>query len=288
MEIRELDLYREVSSMTGEVLFAYSIPEDIMTMYKGDDARKGASTIINNYVAMLKNQSFSEEYRDNMNQYISALSTGEQSYFTYDIKTKIGGYQEGCYTVKGKTVYNDDNIAVSVIGKLFPIEGNSTDSGYGKLDRSTGVLKAGEFRNQLAIKYTENDGKPGGFIILSLSEIHKPTGGGFEGDINKLYINIAQCLARLFSYNTLIGRLKKDEFGVVYFGRDVSGEFLSKIEDLKQEVNELVSEELQELGVHICGGVTCENFVNDHPGSNTAVLYCHSCSDSVFENCHEK
>ncbi len=267
METRELDLYREVSSMTGEVLFSYSIAEDVMIMYKGDSAQKGSSTTINNYVAMLKNQNFSSEHKENMNKYILALSTGGQSFFNYEIKTKIDGYQEGCYTAIGKTVYNDNNEAVSVIGKLFPVE--EADTEKGKLDRSTGVLKAGEFRNQLAGKYAENDGRPGGFVLLSVTDVHKPTGDGFDADMNKLYVNIAQCLARLFSYNALIGRIKKDEFGVVYFGRDVSGEFLTKLEELKQEVGDLVNAELSEAGVRICGGVTCENFVND--GNYTAL-----------------
>ena len=262
METKELALYREISSMTGEVLYSYSIREDIMVMYKGDSAQKGASTTINNYVDMLKMQNYSDEYRENMNLYIEALSSGNQSFFSYEIKTKMDGYQENSYKVVGKTVYDDNNEAVSIIGKMYPIEEYDNDL-IGKHGRSTGVLKVKEFREQLAQKYDEHNGRVGGFLLLSLTDVHRPTGDGFEAELKKLYVNIAQCLARLFSYNAIIGRLRKDEFSVVYFGRDISGEFLPKIEELKNELDELVGPGLMDAGLRICGGVTCENFDND-------------------------
>ena len=109
MNTRELELYREVASMTGEVMYTYDILTDTMTMYKGDSAQKGLSTTINNYVGMLRNQSFSDEYKNNMQGYISALSTGEPSFFNYDIKTKMDGYQENHYNAVGKTIYDDNN-----------------------------------------------------------------------------------------------------------------------------------------------------------------------------------
>ena len=269
METKELALYRELSSMTGEVLYCYTIQDDVMVMYKGDSAQKGATTTINNYVSMLKMQNFSEEYKENMTQYIEALSTGGQSFFSYEIKTKMDGYQEGTYKAVGKTVYDDNNVPVSVIGKLYPVEGADGNL-VGKFDRNTGVLKAGEFRKQLADKYKEHNGRAGGFVLLSLNEVHCPTGEDYDNDVCKLYVNLAQCLARLFSYNAIIGRLKKDEFAVVYFGRDISGEFLTKVEELKHELNDLVGTELSQYGLRICGGVTCENFVDD--GKYTALL----------------
>lgn len=263
MNTRELELYREVASMTGEVMYTYDILTDTMTMYKGDSAQKGLSTTINNYVGMLRNQIFSDEYKNNMQGYISALSTGEPSFFNYDIKTKMDGYQENHYNAVGKTIYDDNNTPVAVIGKFFPVEGVDSELVTGKVDRNTGVFKAQEFRKQLADKYAEMEGKAGGFMLLSFAEVHKTTDENFEASLDKLYVNLAQCLARLFSYNTLIGRVKKDEFGVVYFGRDVSGEFLAKVEELKDELDELVGRELMEAGVHVCGGVSCEPFVND-------------------------
>ena len=262
METKELALYREISSMTGEVLYSYSIKEDVMVMYKGDSAQKGASTTINNYVAMLKMQNYSEEYRENMNLYIEALATGSQSFFSYEIKTKMDGYQENCYRVVGKTVYDDNNEAVSVVGKFYPIEEYDNDI-IGRMDKSTGVLKVKDFREQLARKYEEHDGRVGGFLLLSLTDVHRPTGDGFDVELKKLRVNIAQSLARLFSYNAIIGRLRRDEFSVVYFGRDISGEFLPKIEELKQELDDLAGSTLMDAGLRICGGVTCENFEND-------------------------
>lgn len=259
METKELALYREVSSMTGEVLYSYNIQDDVMTMYKGDSAQKGATTTINNYVEMLKLQNFSDDYRENMHKYIKALSTGEPSFFNLEIKTKIEGYQDVSYLTVGKTVYDDNNAPVSVIGKLYPIEGADNGS-VGKIDRNTGILKAGEFRKQLADKYREHLGRIGGFMLLSLTEVYAPTDESFDADMCQLYVNIAQCLSRLFSYNAIIGRVKKDEFCVVYFGRDISGEFLPNVEELKQELDGLVNANLTKAGVRICGGVTCETF----------------------------
>lgn len=260
----ELELYREIYAMTGDIIYRYSIADDVMVMYKSNDVRSHFGTTINDYVRMLRNQNFSDDEKECMETYIHALSSGKVGFFEQDMKLKFDTAQGSWYKVLGKTIYDDNNNPTYVIGKLIPIEqsdefDNNADNRK-NTDELTGLLNSSEFKKQLAGKCIECDGNAGGFIILSVSDVDRITGVDMEALMDNVYINVAQGLKRLFYYDAIIGRIKPDEFAVVYYGGDVSTEFLSKVEELKEELKNPAVSSLRERAISICGGAYCGPF----------------------------
>ncbi len=265
----ELDLYREVYSMTGDIIYRYSISDDVMTMYKSNDARSHFGTAINDYVKMLRSQNFKDDEKVLMESYIEAISSGNKGFFEQDMKLKIDTANNSWYKVIGKTVYDDDNNPKYVLGKLVPIDGNRSnydnkDSGSTSgSDRLTGVLSSSEFKKQLSQKCEERDGKLGGFLVLSIKDIHDVQGADMDKLKDNVYIHLVEKLRRHFFYDILIGRIRQDEFAVAYYGNDFSSEFLSKVDELKEDINNLDVMGVREHAISISGGVYCGVFVKD-------------------------
>ena len=68
----ELELYREVYAITGDIIYRYSIADDTMLLYNGNDVNSRLGTTINNFVKMLRSQNFQENDRRRMEKYIEA------------------------------------------------------------------------------------------------------------------------------------------------------------------------------------------------------------------------
>lgn len=265
----ELDLYREVYSMTGDIVYRYSISNDTMVMYKSNDVRSHFGTTINDYVKMLRNQNYKEDEKALVESYIDAISSGDRGFFEQNMKLKLDSVTSNWYRVIGKTVYDDNNEPMYVVGKLMPI--NETNSGYNVLnierttqnDALTGVLSSTEFKKQLSMKCEECEGKLGGFLILSIKDIHNVEGADMDKLKDNVCINLVEKLRRHFFYNVIIGRLRSDEFAVAYYGDDFSTGFLSKVDDLKEDINNLDIIGVREHAIAISGGVYCGVYTKD-------------------------
>lgn len=307
----ELDLYREVYSMTGDIIYRYSISDDVMMMYKSNDVRSHFGTTINDYVKMLRNQNFNGDEKVLMESYIDAISSGSRGFFEQDMKLKIDTSTNGWYRVIGKTVYDDNNNPQYVVGKLVPIDANignfvNKDAGSSSLNDSlTGVLVSSEFKKQLSQKCDEHNGKLGGFLVLSVNDIHNVQGADMDKLKDNVYIHLVEKLRRHFFYDVLIGRIKQDEFAVAYYGNDFSSEFLSKVDDLKEDINNLDVMGVREHAISISGGVYCGVFEKDgmyeilektsmamtfakYYGTNTIQLYTKDLDDAFSTYYSEK
>lgn len=252
----ELKLYREVASMTGEIIYKYIIADDIMEMYKSDNIKSSAGTIINDYADMLKKRSIVEWERSNVGEFIEALISGEKGFFQQDIKVQLDTSFERWYHVVGKTIYDDNNKPESVIGKFSLIDRNA-DTTNNATDRLTGLLKSYEFKKQLQFKSQELAGLIGGFAVISVIDTRKSADFETEQLLKNAFVIIASKLKELFGYNALVARIKKDEFAVAYYGNNITTEFLSKIEEFKENISNMECMGLEGCPVHICGGVYC-------------------------------
>ena len=265
----ELDLYREVYSMTGDIVYRYSISDDVMVMYKSNDVRSHFGTTINDYVKMLRNQNFKDDEKVLMESYINAISSGNSGFFEQDMKLKIDATTTGWYKVIGKTVYDDDNNPQYVVGKLVPIDGNGGNyvntilGNNPESDSLTGVLGSSEFKKQLSMKCDEYDGKLGGFLVLSVNDIHSVQGADMDKLKDNVYIHLVEKLRRHFYYDVIIGRIRQDEFAIAYYGNDFSSEFLTKVDDLKEDINNLDITGVREHAISISGGVYCGVYAKD-------------------------
>lgn len=264
----ELDLYREVHAMTGDIVYRYSIANDIMVIYKSSDVNSQNGTVINNYVEMLRKQSYTEDEKKRLDTYIDAISSGNTGFFEMELKLKFNGSAGNWYKIIGKTIYDDNNEPVSVIGKLIPSEqiGNADGNAASireNVDSLTGVLKSAEFKKQFAAKCEEYNGVPGGFIIVTVRESDNGYGDEIEKVKDNAYIDVVQRLRRLFYYNAIIGRIKPDEFVVAYYGRAISTEFLNKVDDFKDDLNDMEIRGVKDGAITVSGGVYCGPFERD-------------------------
>ncbi len=262
----ELDLYREVHAMTGDIVYKYSIADDVMVIYKSSDVKSQNGTVISKYVDMLRKQSCTDEERQKLDTYIDAVSSGKTGFFEMELKLKFNGAAGNWYRTVGKTVYDDNNEPVYVIGKLIPLgmgEGDGNTVNRENIDSLTGVLKAEEFKKQFAAKCEEYNGVPGGFIIVTVREADNGYADGADSIKDNAYIDVVQRLRRLFYYNAIIGRIKPDEFVVAYYGRNVSTEFLNKVDDFKEDLKEMEIRGVKDGVITVSGGVYCGNFERD-------------------------
>lgn len=264
----ELELYREVYAMTGDIVYKYSIADDSIVIYRSSDVNSRNGAVINNYLDILRKQSYTEEEKKCLDAYIDAISTGKTGFFEMEINLKFNGSAGNWYTTIGKTIYDDNNEPVSVIGKLIPSGQNyNSDANAATLreniDSLTGVLKSAEFKKQFAVKCEEYNGVPGGFIIVTVRESDNGYGAEIEKVKDNAYIDVVQRLRRLFYYNAIIGRIKPDEFVVAYYGRDISTEFLNKVDDFKDDLNDMEIHGVKDGAISVSGGVYCGPFERD-------------------------
>lgn len=264
----ELDLYREVYAMTGDVVYKYSIADDAMVIYKSSDFNSRYGTVINNYVEMLRKQSCTDDEKKRLDAYINAISSGTTGFFEMELKLKFNGSEGNWYRTIGKTIYDDNNTPVYVIGKLILLGTSSEGESGGtalreNIDSLTGILKASEFKKQFAAKCEEFNGVPGGFIIITVREADNGFTEGIDEIKDNAYIDVVQRLKRLFYYNSIIGRIKADEFVVAYYGRAVSTEFLNKVDDFKEDLKEMEIRGVKDGVITVSGGVYCGNFERD-------------------------
>ena len=261
----ELELYREVYAITGDIIYRYSIADDTMLLYNGNDVNSRLGTTINNFVKMLRSQNFQENDRRRMEKYIEALSSGNLGFFENEVRLKLDASLATRYKVIGKTVYDAYNAPVYVVGKLIPVEDSSSLArnrtvNRKNIDELTGILKPSEFKKQISAKCSERNGMQGGVIVISVSDTDKSVTPDSETLLDNLYINIVQRLRRLFYYNAVIGRIKQDEFAVVYYGDDISTGFIEKVNELKDAVNGPDIAGIAKDVFSVQGGVYCGIF----------------------------
>ena len=260
----ELQLYREVSSMTGEIIYKYTIANDVMEMFKSNNVKSSSGTVITDYTKMLKERTGEDWEHSNVGTFIESLIGGGMGFFQQDIRVKIDSFEESWYHVVGKTLYDDNNNPEAIIGKFSQLEQNTYKYHNDSIDRLTGVLKSYEFKKQFQAKSQECAGLIGGFMVVSVSDVLKATGAEAEFIMDNAYVNISGRLKELFSYNALVGRMKEDEFVVAYYGNNITTEFLSKVEEFKEDIKDLELMGVKDYPIGICGGVYCGPLENEN------------------------
>ena len=253
----ELQLYREVSSMTGEIIYKYTIAEDVMEMYKSNNVKSSFGTVINDYTKMLKKRTGEDWEVSNVGSFVEALVSGGMGFFQQDIRVQLDSFEENWYHVVGKTLYDDNNKPEYIIGKFSQLDQNDDRYHNDSTDRLTGLLKSYEFKKQFQAKSQECAGVIGGFLVVSVTDIVKTTVADSEYLMDNAYVNISARLKELFSYNALVGRTKEDEFVVAYYGNNITTEFLSKVEEFKDNIKDMEMMGIKDYSVGVCGGVYC-------------------------------
>lgn len=253
----ELQLYREVSSMTGEIIYKYTIADDVMEMYKSNNVKSSYGTVINEYTKMLKKRTGDNWEVSNVGTFIEALISGELGFFQQDIRVQMDSFEENWYHVVGKTLYDDNNKPEYIIGKFSQLDQNDDRYHNDSNDRLTGLLKSYEFKKQFQAKSQECAGVIGGFMVVSVTDVVNTTVADAEYLMDNAYVNISARLKELFSYNALVGRTKEDEFVVAYYGNNITTEFLSKVEEFKDNIKDMEMLGIKDYSVGICGGVYC-------------------------------
>ena len=235
----ELDIYKTVASMTGDILYRYDIREDSMELILGrTDMSKYGSTI-NNYLKTLYRQRDGGHVQGiDADDLIQGLKTPEKGYFECKahISNLIGTVK--WYNIIGKTVFDDYNEPKYIIGKMTEIEeknrfGYEADSDNGYYDRITGFFNDNGIEKKLDEKCAELSGAEAAFVKFKIEE----TKSDIEVHSNEnTTISIAQCIKREFPYNAHMGRGRQNEFYVIYYGEDINDSFITRLEELKSNI----------------------------------------------------
>lgn len=257
----ELDLYRAVAAMSGDVLFRYDISQDVMELFYGRMEMSKYGSTIHHYLQLLKKTNMLGMTEESAaEKFILALETGEPSSFECEIQlsNRIGSYR--WYYVIGKTEYGDDNCPKYLIGKMRDIDEqkyqtNSITRDL-QIDGLTSILTRDFLKKKLSEKCQECDGKAGAGAVISIDEFHNLTGEDQRLQ-NQLVAQVVQCIEACFHENVVLGRIQEDEFAVIYFGKDINSEFLPRLENLVECVSEVELEGHPEVKVTLSVGAYC-------------------------------
>ncbi len=238
----ELQLYRTVTAISGDIIYRYCMDTDCMELFYGRTMMSKYGSSISNYSSMIKNQSKNDEADNQIDEYLEAIK-GLRGYFEYRVKLNFFSNDTHWYRITGKTEYDGNNQPISVVGKmtvedeLHTLESVSV-SGAKHIDQLTGVYNKTGVKKQLALKCRQLAGAKSVLLDLSIDDIHRKCGND-ERAQEQAVINVAQCIKRIFSYDACIGRVKAFDFTVFYYGNDPTEGFLSKLELLKKNINEI-------------------------------------------------
>ena len=237
----ELDIYKQVAAMTGVILYKYDIRNDRMELFFGRlDPMSKYGSVVSNYREMLKRQQ--GEGGADAYDYIENLS-GEQGYFECNASIRNYNGTVKTYRIFGKTNYDDCNNPVSVIGKMNEVcpQNKSDRLRPDFYDKSTGLLNKNGIHEKLDDVCRRKDGADGAFLDIIVDDIKKISHDYPQSVVDGVIINVASRIQETFPYDVYVGKKKLDEFYVIYYGNDVHGRFMSKVDELRRNVRENVT-----------------------------------------------
>ncbi len=247
----ELEVYKTVAAMSGDILYKYDIAKDTISFYSGMGNAARYGTVINNYSQVL------HRHGDNSNEsgprnFIHLLKHPDNGYF--ECETRLPGIAQipKWFGIIGKPVYDDNNEPVYVVGKMTDIDFKKniyspTTGDYDFTDPLTGLLNKSGVKNKLAAICSKINGEEACFLNLIIN--------GLKSDEDT--VNVAQCLKRVFPFDVEIGRNKQNQFYIAYFGANMGEAFLSKLDSLIEKIHAVTVEDIR-----ISGGVYVGPFVS--------------------------
>lgn len=249
----ELNVYKIVAGMTGSILYRYGIKTDTMELFFGRADLSKYGSFVNDYVQMIQRQRAANPEIDADN-FIYALKEGK-SYF--ECKSRISDFMGTVksYTIIGKTLYDDDNEPSYVVGKMSEIrETDQIALKMGKdddcTDKLTGLYNKRGIKNKLEAKCIEKNGAEGALLDIVIDNLKASAFVDSQMTVDNIAINIAQFIKRFFPYDVYIGRMRQNEFNIIYYGDDVKDRFLLRLNELRESIEEvLVNEEGKKLTV---------------------------------------
>lgn len=234
----ELQVYKTVIAMSGDIIYRYDIENDTITLYSGNTNMARYGTVIKNYSQMLHRQ---EEVsgQSGVRNFIHNLKHSDRGYFECEACLPGMSQNPKWYSIIGRTEYDDNNAPYAVLGKMtdIDIKRNILSSGRDGIDftdKLTGILDKRGTKNRLASLCSKMNGEEGCFLTLLINGLEK------DEDI----VNVAQYIKRLFPFDTDYGRNKQNQFYIIYTGHDVNRAFLSKLEQIIPEIKKIVVSEV--------------------------------------------
>lgn len=257
----ELNLYRTVVSMTGDVLYKYDILNDTMELFFGRADMSRYGSVVRGYTKMLSEQAASRQNEGvEAEEFIGNLSGDDKGFF--ECEAKLNNYLGiiKWYKVMGKTLYDDNNMPQYIVGRMTDIDSvknEARQSGYQEnlYDRLTGLLNKSGIKAKLKEKCAELNGAEGAFLHFSIDRFTDICAEQDKSFGENIIINMAQLLKSVFPYDAHIGRYKKSEFCVIFYGNDADKRFMSRLEELRNQISQMNFNGIEENGISISGGV---------------------------------
>ncbi len=258
----ELEIYRAVAAMSGDIMFRYTMDTDTMELYYGSAEISKYGSTIKDYLKLIKNTNILGITDENSTErYIQALTTGKPSNIECEIQLSNHTGNRKWYYVIGKTEYGEDNKPQYIMGKMRDIDEQKHNmQGISKdlqIDGISCILSKEILRKKLQEKCTEYKGQEGAGAIISVDNMRRFYNCKEKGVQEQIAVSIVQCMERIFDRSVVIGRLDYDEFAVVFFGGNVNNQFFPLLKELSEEISKINFPELKGVPITLSIGVFC-------------------------------
>lgn len=278
-EFSELELYRTVTSMTGDVIFSYDIVNDVMHFYSDRAEMSKYGSQINNFFSLLENtKSIKTKELQIFEMIHRKMVTGESGYF--DIKTKLPGRYSNnkLYRITGKTVYDSDNCPESIVGRIVELEEQEIDKQEENLniDQLTGLLADNYFRAAVSDYMISNSNNEDAlYVIINVDNFRNVCMQKEQETESEILINVAQRIKRVFTENAIIGRVGYDEFAVFYHGGNTTHVASCGVQLLLDEIKKIQTGD-EKIKITASAGIYCgpihSNYYEFHEKARVALL----------------
>ncbi len=253
----ELSVYKTVAAMIGSILYRYDIKTDTMEYFFGRADLSRYGSVVKDYLQMLQRQRAVNPEIDADN-FIQALKEGA-GYFECASKMSDFMGTVKSYTIIGKALYDDNNDPSYIVGKMIEVSGpDRTDIKRGKedsyTDKLTGLYNKNGIKSKLEALCFEKNGDEAALLDITVDNIKSVAASDPSLTADSIMINIAACMSDMFPYDAYIGRMRQDEFNVIYFGDDVKNRFVLRIGEICDRI-ETVLGKSGDRRIKISGGL---------------------------------
>ena len=259
----ELNVYKTVAAMVGSILYRYDLKTDMMEFFFGRADLSKYGSVVKDYVQMLQRQRAVNPDIDADN-FIHALKGGT-GYFECKSRMNDSMGTVKSYTVIGKALYDDNNEPSHIVGKMIEINEPGSENGKrGKediyTDKLTGLYNKSGIKSKLESLCIEKNGGEGALLDLTVNNLKSIAAANPAMTPDIVMIKIAQCLKDMFPYDAYIGRMRQDEFNIIYYGSEIEERFIMWINELCDRIENILGSG-ETLRVKISGGLYCGPFI---------------------------
>ncbi|MCM1308955.1 MAG: diguanylate cyclase [Butyrivibrio sp.] len=259
----ELSVYKTVAAMIGSILYRYEPKTDTMQFFFGRTDLSRYGSVVNDYVQRLQRQRAVNPEIDADN-FIRALKDGA-GYFECSSRMNDFMGTVKSYTVIGKALYDDNNEPSYIVGKMIELEEpDRADIKRGKddiyTDKLTGMYNKNGIKSRLEALCVEKNGGEGALLDITINNLKTVASENSSLSADSIMINVAQCLKNMFPYDAYIGRMRQDEFNVIYYGGEINDRFIMRLTELGDRIETLLGTD-ESLRLEISGGMYYGPFI---------------------------